>query len=424
MTRPRDIDSVLEAWFLDGPSEMPDRLFEAVFDRVERVPQRRLALLKLRFAEMSSTARWIAAGAAAIVVVGFGLFAFGRAPDSSNVAASPPPSASPSASAAAAPVPTELRHSFTGELRQGTASQGQDRSIITFTENHFAYNNNILSSTASAPHAGRFVLVAENVAGGCAVGDQGTYSWTLSPRASKMTVTLEDDACAARAAVLPGEWQRSNCPQTGDLCLGDLEAGHYSSQYIDPFVPAGGPWKARFGALTYDVPAGWSNSEDYPNEYRLARQDAPTDAGIIVWQDIVIVSEVDPCSETAAPNVGRTAQAMTDWLASAPGVKASSPVPVTIGGLSGWRLDVAMDPAWTATCTYSQGKAARGLFTDSLPSGGLQWGLGPETYMRLFILDLGDGRALIADIEGPTKADYDAFVDEATAIVESFNFPR
>ena len=49
MTRPRDIERVLEAWFLDGPSHMPDRLFDAVLDRVERVPQRRLARLSLRF---------------------------------------------------------------------------------------------------------------------------------------------------------------------------------------------------------------------------------------------------------------------------------------------------------------------------------------------------------------------------------------
>ena len=49
MTRHRDIEPVLEAWFVDGPSEMPDRLFQAVFDQVERVPQRRLARLHLRF---------------------------------------------------------------------------------------------------------------------------------------------------------------------------------------------------------------------------------------------------------------------------------------------------------------------------------------------------------------------------------------
>ena len=75
MNRHPDIDRTLEAFFLDGPSQMPDRLFQAVLDQVERVPQRRLTRLKLRFTDMSTTARWIAAGAAAVLVVGVG-FAF------------------------------------------------------------------------------------------------------------------------------------------------------------------------------------------------------------------------------------------------------------------------------------------------------------------------------------------------------------
>ena len=65
---------------------------------------------------------------------------------------------------------------------------------------------------------------------------------------------------------------------------------------------------------------------------------------------------------------------MTDWLASAPGVAATEPVAASIGGLSGWRLDVSMDPSWTTACPFSQGRPLRGLFTGS-PGGGFHWGL-------------------------------------------------
>ena len=41
MTRERDIERVLEAWLEPGPSVMPDRVFDAVLDRIEREPQRR-----------------------------------------------------------------------------------------------------------------------------------------------------------------------------------------------------------------------------------------------------------------------------------------------------------------------------------------------------------------------------------------------
>jgi hypothetical protein len=426
MTRPRDIDSVLEAWFLDGPSEMPDRLFEAVFDRVERVPQRRLARLKLRYAEMSSTARLIAAGAAAILVVGIGLAALGRGPDGKvGTSPSPSPSASSSASSAAgAPIPAELRHFYLGAFRENPKlPASQDRSILQFSDSTFTYNETYLRSTASAPAAGTVRLVAENVSGGCVVGDEGLYSWSLSPGGSKLTFSVVSDACDSRGATIAGDWQRSDCPNPDNLCLGNLEAGRYASQFIDPFIPPRGDWKARFGALTYDVPEGWANSEDFPSDYVLKPQGATDERGIHVWGDIVIVSEEDPCAETPASTVGRTAQAMTDWLATAPGVAATEPVAVSIGGLDGWRLDVSMDPSWTTACPFSQGRPLRGLFTGT-PGGGFHWGLERETQMRLFILDLGDGRALVVETEAPTKADFDAIVDEATAIVESFNFPR
>ena len=425
MTRNRDIDRVLEAWLVDGPSEMPDRLFEAVFDRVGRVPQRRLARLRLRFAEMSSTARFIAAGAAAILVIGIGLTAFGRGPDG-HTGASPSPSASPSASAATLPIPGDIRHHYLGALRQQPVfPAGQDRSIIEFTEDTFAYDDSYFQSSASAGTEDTVQLVAENTFGGCVVGDVGLYGWALSPGGSKLTLTPQSDTCASRSAVLAGEWQRSDCPNADNLCLGDLEAGRYSSQFIDPFIPEGAPWKARFGALTYEVPAGWANTEDFPLDYRLERQTAPADTGIFLFGDVQVVdTDADSCGASPATNVGRAARAITDWLAAAPGVVASDPNPVTIGGLSGWQVDVTIDPSWTITCSETGSQPMRALFTDSKPGAGFQWGVQADDHLRLFILDLGDGRALLVDIQARTKADYDALVEEATTIVESFEFTR
>ena len=40
MTRDQDIERVLERWFTEGPTQMPDRLFEYV-DHIDRLPQRR-----------------------------------------------------------------------------------------------------------------------------------------------------------------------------------------------------------------------------------------------------------------------------------------------------------------------------------------------------------------------------------------------
>ena len=76
MTRDRDIERVLDEFYAEGPSAMPDRLFLGVIDRIERVPQRRLALHVTRFATMNSNLRLAAAAAIVVALVGMGAFAF------------------------------------------------------------------------------------------------------------------------------------------------------------------------------------------------------------------------------------------------------------------------------------------------------------------------------------------------------------
>ena len=90
MTGKRDIERTLDAWFVDGPSVMPDRLFDAVLDQVERTPQRPFARLRLRLTEMTPRIRMLAAAAAALIVAVVSFALIGRAPD---VGPTPSPSA-------------------------------------------------------------------------------------------------------------------------------------------------------------------------------------------------------------------------------------------------------------------------------------------------------------------------------------------
>jgi hypothetical protein len=192
---------------------------------------------------------------------------------------------------------------------------------------------------------------------------------------------------------------------------------------FDPFVGPGETPPPRSGALTFSTPALWENPGDFPTAFQIRPPDVGESAGIWLWSDVVVVSEEDPCSETPEPNVGETAQDITNWLAGASGLVASTPIAVSIGGLEGWRIDISMDPDWTQVCPFSEGQPVRGLFTDRPAGSGLQWNIGADARMRLYLLDLGDGRALLVDIEGNTN-EYDAFVADATAVVESFEFAR
>ena len=103
MTHDRDLERVLERWLTDGPAQMPDRLFDAVIDRVDRTPQRRLAGLATRYLTMPSNARLTVVAAAVIIAVAaIGAWAL-AGPNRSDVGGRPtasatPPTASPSLS--------------------------------------------------------------------------------------------------------------------------------------------------------------------------------------------------------------------------------------------------------------------------------------------------------------------------------------
>lgn len=221
----------------------------------------------------------------------------------------------------------------------------------------------------------------------------------------------------------PGDWWKMDCPTSDNFCLGPLDAGDYGSQFFDPFVAPGEPWKPRVDALHYFVPDGWINDSDWPNSFGLQPEGSPQGRQVFLYSDIVVVSDAEPCSETTAETtVGETPTDIKNWLLTAEGLVAENATAVTVGELPGWRVDVSMDRKWTATCPFSDGKPYRGLFIDRAAGAGFAWGIDATLRVRLYLLDLGDGRSLLVAIQGPADADSEAFVQSATSIVETFLF--
>jgi len=103
MTRDRDLERTLERWLADGPAQMPDPLFDAVIDRVDRTSQRRLAGFATRYLHMPSNLRFAAAAAAIVIAVSaIALWAVVW-PNRANVGVQPDASATPSLSAPPSP---------------------------------------------------------------------------------------------------------------------------------------------------------------------------------------------------------------------------------------------------------------------------------------------------------------------------------
>ena len=426
MTGQRDIDRTLDAWFVDGPSVMPDRLFDAVLDQVERTPQRPFALLRLRLTEMNPRIGWLAAAAAGLVVVVIALAALNR-PADDNVGASPSPLVSPSASASAAAVPTELRGMWLSGPRSITGFDADAGVSATFTTTGFSMNgaltdrpNHMVSSVESLDDD-TFRLVNNNVSQDCAAGDAGEYTWALSTSGETLELTADTDACANRLDAVRGTYWRMDCPTDEDNCIGAIDAGTYGSQFLDPFVTPGGEWTPRYGALTYTVPGGWVNTADWPGEYFLAPEGAPETTYVAVISDVVVASRAGNCTEEQDPDAGTTAEEIVAALPR-PGVAVSTPEAVTIGGLSGLVVDLALEDDWTTPCPWTEDRPYALLFVDRPVEEGFAWGLENDLQMRTYFLDIDEDRAIMIDIESASAAEQAELLDQALAVVETFVF--
>jgi hypothetical protein len=437
----RDIERMLEAWLEPGASRMPDRLFDAVVDRIERVPQRRFVWTHTR-TSMTPLLRF-AAVAALSLVVGIGI-----APlwGGHTNPASPSPSPSPSPSTA---VPAELQYRWLGSLQaipeipardQAFASLAFDGRSLTLDAGGSAN----LVSVASSPSHGLLDLSVSlanfgNVGVlGCFNGQVGRYAYSLSQGGAKLTLAAIDDGCTPRNHALLGDWLRAAC-QADDLswCLGVLPAGTYASTFFDSRMPAGRVgWKPRFGALTYTVPEGWANSEDGAENIQLMKQAAYQKVGSDsnFWSNDTINLFISPaagvhnadCSNEEQPGVPRTVDAIVNWITHHPGIVASAPEPITINGRTGKMLDIDLKPTWTRTCPGLQGPTVALLAEADGGPGGQPFGPGgtgaATDPMRLIFLDIGNGDIAFVFVDSGDPSGIDALVAEAMPIIESFKF--
>jgi hypothetical protein len=100
MTQRTDIERVLDLWLAEGPTQVPERVFDAAIARVGRQPQHSAWRSRWRTSDMTIPIRLIAAAIAAIAVVGAGLVVLRPGPgvgtpSAGAVTPSPSPSSVP-----------------------------------------------------------------------------------------------------------------------------------------------------------------------------------------------------------------------------------------------------------------------------------------------------------------------------------------
>jgi hypothetical protein len=406
MTHDQDIERVLDRWLSEGPTQMPARFLIDTLERIDRAPQPRLAGLRTRLPVMNPTLRFAAAAAVVLAMAGIGAGLIIRTGGIGGLLSAGSDTLPRSLQAEWRPVgdhPLPFMHS-------GTTVLGWD--IVIGPTSLTIFDRVDVHNTASLVGPDRLELRMLDVGSQywhCHVGDAGTYEFHLSLGGQRLTLTPVSDACADRAAVLHGDWTRTD--------IGPLQPGRHQATDFRPFS------YGTTGRLAYTVPDGWTGGPDMNSGlFGLGRPSVSDSARITLISNAYASDQVVPCDTNAgAAGVGRTPEALSDWLRTLPGLVVSAPTEVTMGGLRGIMVDLSMAPGWTPTCDA-------GLYTFSLSgSDGGGWsnrlrliGTGRARYI---LLDRGDGSALVVDIEAPAP-EWDAFVADSMPIIDSFEFTR
>jgi hypothetical protein len=163
--------------------------------------------------------------------------------------------------------------------------------------------------------------------------------------------------------------------------------------------------------LTYTLPDGWKMFEDEPGQFGLAlvANDGPC---VCVWRDVRAAASTG--AEEPEPGVGASAQEITTWLAHHKGLKTTTPKAVSVGGLSGYVIDVVGAPE--APTLVGSGISA-----------GVHWGASSSegSSQRVYLLDIGKNAAdgnIAINIEVCCGVQFAERVAAVTPIIKSFAF--
>jgi hypothetical protein len=218
MSTDRDFDRVARAWLDLSPTEAPDRAIAAALDAIDATPQVRRPL-RWPFWRPSPMTRLplLAALAGLIIVAGAVLFT-GSPPPVPMPSPTQTTSPAPAVTAAPGAIPERMHGGWVAASR-GTSIEdpavtfirfgpSSDEGPIRFWLDRAGFGP-LVAAEASETSPGVVRLVAQDINGGCAVGDTGSYAWSVTADGRWLRLELLEDTCARRTEILPGTWQRS-----------------------------------------------------------------------------------------------------------------------------------------------------------------------------------------------------------------------
>ena len=197
------------------------------------------------------------------------------------------------------------------------------------------------------------------------------------------------------------------------------------------------PTDATPGRLSYTVPTGWKVKEDASTSFVLhhlptVQVEPATDTFIFMiaqprlaaaFEDWRGLWRVPRC----ASGVGSGADDIVGALRARPGVIASPPTAVTMGGYEGTLIDLRSCTDGPEAVRRRTDRASGSRSSADRSRGGRLGRPGADAPVRLILVDVGDGRTMatvVACAEPSTLAFFDAQVATAMPVIESSSSTR
>lgn len=201
-------------------------------------------------------------------------------------------------------------------------------------------------------------------------------------------------ATAVASATPP--WDESGTGQCGTFgCGGPQTAGTYASRALNPPV-------------TYTLTTNWVNIRDWPEFFQLypdtLANRAVAAAGGYPPYILILPAGATCLGDPPTDAIAMNASQFVEFVGTRQGFTTSEPIPVALSGLSGRQIDVEIEPGSTGC----------------VPGAPIGEEPTPTERVRFVILDRPSGDSLMIRLRAAT--DFDAFVEEAMPVVESFRF--
>jgi hypothetical protein len=424
MSTERDVAYILRSWLRTESDGSVDHVVDAILSEVDTTRQRRSTWWPARRSlDMNTIMKF---GIAAVVLAVTAALGYGLWQNVGNLVPDPQPS--DDASPPGGELPREFHYTFVGATRDVEGLNVEGLLALDFSGQIFAVQTGgDLPEIASKPTitgAGELRLETVVDTTVCQLSDVGTYAYAFSRGETVLRIELLEDDCAERADAVPGEWRRSACHDPNGACLGILEAGTQASLWFDPFSDDWPASVARHGALRYQVPDGWANSDDSLQLYALTRAEAygPEFSGSCLdcpdgISMIASPAVVEPgCSEEPDPDVGTSAQALVQWVRAHPGLLVTEGPATAVDGRQATVLDITASESWADACLDEANQLS---FVPLFTNRGYTYGIRTGDRHRLLFVEMDSDTALGIGIDSFDPDDLDALITDAQPIIES-----